>query len=60
LAIEEPPEDVEAEWFSRGLVSANECFRCTQMAGHRHEGRRTLVLCRGPCKFEPEAELKSP
>lgn len=44
---------LDAEWVSRGVISACECFSCTNKVAHRLRGVRVSVLCRDPCRYEP-------
>lgn len=47
------PSKPNAEWVSKGILSAFECFRCANKVDHRFEETNVCVLCRDPCKYRP-------
>lgn len=43
----------DAEWVSRGIISACECFSCANKVAHRLRGVRVSILCMDPCRYRP-------
>lgn len=44
---------LNAKWVSRGIISACECFSCSNKVDHRLRGVRVSILCREPCRYRP-------
>ena len=45
--------EIDAKWISRGIISACECFSCSNKIDHRLRGNRVSVLCSEHCRYSP-------
>jgi hypothetical protein len=43
----------DEEWVSRGILSACECFGCSNKVAHRLRETKVSILCRDPCRYKP-------
>ena len=43
----------DAEWVTKGLISACECFSCRNKINHKLKDNRVSILCRDICNFKP-------
>ena len=40
-------------WVSRGILSACDCFSCSNKIAHRFKDTKISILCREPCNYRP-------
>ena len=53
-------KDRDAKWVNRGIISASECFSCTNKVDYRVRDGLFTILCRDPCNYKSLKGEKRP
>ena len=50
----------DEKWVNKGLITAYECFSCTNKINHKFKDNRITILCKDPCNYTPKKEELRP